>query len=600
MELAGLLTYGIFFLTLVGIYGLLALGLNVQWGYTGMLNIGVAAFFAVGAYTAAILTTAPNPGHLGGFSLPFPLAFAEVISGDGRQVYRERIDLTDTGTFGQRIDDCFVQTLAGSPRASAQSGVQGVRNATNRVLHAFIVCCACSICNQACGERAVAPLRNCYRIPAAMSFAEAAAMGLVYLTAYFALVERTNTLSKEELASWKDRLEKEGYERSLGEHLVAAKRITPVQAGALRQQQFVGIDKENDRLISGYRANRFEGVSRPLTRNAQARIETATLKAAATLRDHKERLQHLIALETGAAVSATQNISGEFVELFGNIGEVCRKVDQFLAERGKATSPMVQAQLFGRGLELSDAVSELQRRVAEVKARAEEELKSSHEQLRALAARLESIREEERKKISREIHDHLGQVLTGLKMDLCSLEEDLSQIYSTQQNPLIDQVRAMSNLTDVLVEEVRKIARELRPAMLDSLGLVSAIEWQVQDFQKRTGIQCEFKSDTGLVSLDQELSTAVFRIFQETLTNVVRHANATRVSIRLNEDPNSVTLEVKDNGRGITEEEISHPQSLGLLGIKERALLFGGKVNITGLQGKGTTITVHIPFGDNI
>ena len=227
--------------------------------------------------------------------------------------------------------------------------------------------------------------------------------------------------------------------------------------------------------------------------------------------------------------------------------------------------------------------------------RAEEELKNSREQLRALAARLESMREEEGRRIAREVHDNLGQALTALNMNLFELESQIAELGNeTRRDLLLNTIRSMSNLINTTVHAVREIATELRPGMLDDLGLVPAIEWQARDFQERTGIQCEFISEN--INLDQERSTSIFRIFQEILTNVARHAKATRVNMRLKEDTDKIILEVEDNGRGVTEKEIHNPRSLGLLGMRERALLFGGEVNIRGRQGKGTTVTVCIPI----
>jgi signal transduction histidine kinase len=223
------------------------------------------------------------------------------------------------------------------------------------------------------------------------------------------------------------------------------------------------------------------------------------------------------------------------------------------------------------------------------------ELENSHLQLRALTAHLQSIQEEEGKRISREIHDELGQALTGLNMELSQLESQISELRNkTKRGSLLKRIRSMSNLVDKTMQAVSGIITELRPGILDDLGLVPALEWKAQDFQEQTGIQCEFSSEN--IDLDREHSTAIFRIFQETLTNVARHANATRVNVRLKEDTDNIILEVADNGRGITEMEIQNSQSFGLLGMRERALLFGGEVNITGRQGKGTAVTLRIPI----
>ena len=221
-----------------------------------------------------------------------------------------------------------------------------------------------------------------------------------------------------------------------------------------------------------------------------------------------------------------------------------------------------------------------------------ENLRSSRERLRALAAHLQDARENERSLIAREIHDELGSMLTGLKIDLSWLAGRLP----ADQMSLLEKTQTMSKLVSNIIQSVRRISTDLRPGMLDDLGLVAAIEWQTQEFQARTGICAQFKSRLGNGQFDRELDTAVFRILQETLTNVARHANATRVDITLRAKVNSVVLTVGDNGKGITRRQISHRTSLGILGMRERALLLGGEVIIVGLPGKGTTVTVEIPI----
>lgn len=224
--------------------------------------------------------------------------------------------------------------------------------------------------------------------------------------------------------------------------------------------------------------------------------------------------------------------------------------------------------------------------------KADEQLQKSYEQLRALSARLESVREEESLRIARELHDELGGALTALKMDLSLLKKRLLNI---DGEAALQRINSMSTFIDETIQTVRNISTELRPPVLDDLGLPAAIEWQAQEFQKRTGIRCEIASlwEDGL---DAKTSTALFRIFQEILTNVARHAQATRVKVALERTDDRMHLRVSDNGRGITQSEVSHPKSLGILGMRERALLLGGQVSFSGVTGKGTTISVHIPL----
>jgi signal transduction histidine kinase len=224
--------------------------------------------------------------------------------------------------------------------------------------------------------------------------------------------------------------------------------------------------------------------------------------------------------------------------------------------------------------------------------RAEEQLRITTEQLRSLSARLQSIREEERTLIARELHDELGQALTGLKMDLSWLSRKIPK----DQEVLFEKIGSMSKLIDATIQTVRRISSELRPGILDDLGLIAAVEWLARDFENRTGITCEFDSSLEEVEIDKDRSTAVFRILQETLTNVVRHAKATKVTILVEEEEGHFILKVFDNGLGIRERDILNPKSLGLLGMRERAHLFGGTVEFKGAPREGTTVTVKIPL----
>jgi signal transduction histidine kinase len=218
-----------------------------------------------------------------------------------------------------------------------------------------------------------------------------------------------------------------------------------------------------------------------------------------------------------------------------------------------------------------------------------ERLRESEDKLRRLAAHLISVREEERAHIAREIHDELGQVLTGIKMEVGWLQKRLKEPL------LLEKTESMSKLIDSTVQTVRKIATGLRPEMLDDMGLVAAVGWQAKEFQKRTGIRCRTKLPPER-KFDFEISTAVFRIFQEILTNVARHSRATRVDIELRDGEERLELDVTDNGIGIPEGELRGRKSLGLLGMQERALLFGGEVNVSGIPGQGTRVAVRIPI----
>jgi signal transduction histidine kinase len=221
-----------------------------------------------------------------------------------------------------------------------------------------------------------------------------------------------------------------------------------------------------------------------------------------------------------------------------------------------------------------------------------EELRGSREELRALTTHLEGVRESERTRISREIHDELGQALTGLKMDLARWSKE----NGNGAAPLDPAVAAAA--IDDMIGTVRRISSELRPQILDDLGLLAAVEWHAKEFEARTGVKCLFRRKGVLVEgqLDSERSTALFRIFQEITTNIARHAQATRVNVTLDIGRVSVGLTVRDNGLGIRESTRSGPPRLGIVGMKERAVVFGGHVVVAGAPGRGTTVRVRIPL----
>jgi signal transduction histidine kinase len=224
--------------------------------------------------------------------------------------------------------------------------------------------------------------------------------------------------------------------------------------------------------------------------------------------------------------------------------------------------------------------------------RAEDKLRRSLDQLRALTTYLQYVREEERTRIAREVHDELGQALTGLKLDMSWLLTKVAR--STK--PVQDKVKTMVDHIDETIQTVRRIATELRPGILDSLGLVAALEWQANEFTTRSGIACHVTSNVDDSELSQQIATVFFRIYQEALTNIIRHAKASRVDVRLTEENGSLVLSVKDDGRGISEEEIANTRSIGLVGMRERAMLIGGEIALQGAPGKGTTMTLRVPL----
>ena len=218
-------------------------------------------------------------------------------------------------------------------------------------------------------------------------------------------------------------------------------------------------------------------------------------------------------------------------------------------------------------------------------------LQRSLEQLRALTGRLETVREEERKRVAREIHDELGQALTAIKIELSALLFE----WPAEQKPS-RRAESMTKLVDQTIQSVRKISTELRPGILDALGLVAAVEWAADEFETRTGTRCHVDLPKDALQIDQERATAIFRILQETLTNVARHADATQVDIRLAREDGSLILDVHDNGVGIGEEQLSASGSLGILGMRERALLLGGEFLMCGAPNQGARVRVRIPL----
>jgi PAS domain S-box-containing protein len=270
------------------------------------------------------------------------------------------------------------------------------------------------------------------------------------------------------------------------------------------------------------------------------------------------------------------------------------EADLALAEElaRRAALAVDNARLYAEAQQLNAELEErVAQRTAELQA-AVTQLENSRAQLLLLAQHEQVRREKDRARMAREIHDELGQALSALKMDLAWLQQHTAP----KQRDLLQKFRDMSDLVDTTIQGVRRISTELRPGMLDDLGLVPAMEWQLQEFQKRSGIVCSFTPSLEEVGLEDEETTVLFRILQETLTNVARHAAATQVEVSLDEEEGYVCLRVQDNGRGITASEVDGHKSFGLLGMRERVLLRSGDFSIQGTPGQGTTVVIKLPL----
>lgn len=275
---------------------------------------------------------------------------------------------------------------------------------------------------------------------------------------------------------------------------------------------------------------------------------------------------------------AVYGLEREFVRRDGSTFPVIQNAFIELDENGE----LLEAKTIGRDITEQKKV--------------EDELRRSREELRSLSAHIQSAREDERGHIAREIHDELGQILSRLKLDLSWLRKRLTD----GQEQLIGKTDKMMGLVDTTITAVQRISSELRPGVLDYLGLSAAIEWQVKEFMEQTGIDCSVRIAGDFPVEDRSISIAVFRIFQETLTNVIRHSKATGVTVGLEKADSSLVLEVKDNGVGIADESVSDPASFGLMGMRERARFLGGKIDIHGIPGKGTTVRLTIPLNSEV
>jgi len=226
--------------------------------------------------------------------------------------------------------------------------------------------------------------------------------------------------------------------------------------------------------------------------------------------------------------------------------------------------------------------------------KSEKALEHSHEQLRSLIEYMHEVREEEQKRIARDIHDDLGQLLTAIHINISSIEEMLAE----EKESLQVRAEEASMLVSTAITKVQQIAAGLRPMLLDDLGIIAAIQWQINGFQNRTGIRCSFDSNVEIIEVHSKLATEVFRISQEALTNISRHAEATNAEISLDKEDGIVILKIKDNGRGVSEEEVNDARSIGFIGIRERAYSVKGDVEISGRAGEGTSIIATFPTGE--
>lgn len=222
----------------------------------------------------------------------------------------------------------------------------------------------------------------------------------------------------------------------------------------------------------------------------------------------------------------------------------------------------------------------------------EQKLETSRDQVRALAARLQLLRESERTAIARELHDEFGQALTSLQLGLSWI----ARMVTPQQHPVEGKIRSLSALVTAMMRSVRRIAVELRPGALDELGLVKTLQSEARAFEGNTGIRCRFETNLGKATFNRIGSVSIFRIAQAALTNVSRHAHASRAAIALMKKNNDLVLTVKDNGKGITKKLIHSHNSLGIIGMRERVLALDGTLTLRGSTGKGTTLTVRIPL----
>lgn len=296
-------------------------------------------------------------------------------------------------------------------------------------------------------------------------------------------------------------------------------------------------------------------------------------------------------------VAELEVLRKQFVAANNELNNLARETQKKNAELEQLNDTLelrVQAQT----AELVKANRQLQKEIAE-RRQTEHELLASRERLRALSAHLQALREQDRLGIARDLHDELGQALTSLKMDLSLLKRNAKSARGKFDGAtVLGDIATMQERLDGTINHVRNLITDLRPEVLDTLGLVPALEWQLEEFYKRTGMPFDFHSTVKDLNLPEAHAIAVFRIFQESLTNIARHAHASRVTAKIEKHDDALWVEIADDGQGITAEELNEPGKFGLLGMHERALLFGGEVSITGAPGRGTTVQIKVPLAE--
>jgi PAS domain S-box len=320
-------------------------------------------------------------------------------------------------------------------------------------------------------------------------------------------------------------------------------------------------------------------------------LETGIRQVCEVRMCHQDGSQFWARLETGAARGGEGGPPVCRIAVSDITGN--KRAEEALAKAGMELERRVD----DRTNELLTA-NRLMKKMLDEGKRSEEKLKRSRERLRNFSARLQSLLEEERTRISREIHDELGQSLTALKLDLSLIRRKILSDGLAEES---GKVHEIEQSVSRIIRTVRKIATDLRPGILDELGVVAAIKWVAKNFQGRTGISCKVVVEgTGRIS-DSARATAIFRIVQEALTNVMRHAAASQVKVSLEKKGDTLIVEVRDNGIGIKEGMIFDSKSLGLVGIRERVLLLGGEASISGKPGEGTLVRVILPIeeGEN-